>query len=160
MRPPITSRKHYVQVSLATVLAGATANQTIAFSVLPNLVNLPTEVVEGCVIKAVYVEMWARTGDTAPGTVLMSLIKVPDGQTPTFADMTALDAYNNKKNVLYHTQGLSNDQDADAIPFIRGWYKIPKGKQRMGAGDQLILSISAQALDQQICGFFTYKEYT
>ncbi len=104
--------------------------------------------------------MWARGQDTSPGSVLITLVKVPDSQTPTFADMTALDAYTNKKNVLYHTQGLTNINGDSAIPFVRGWFKIPKSKQRFGLGDSLFLVTSAQALDTNICGFATYKEYT
>ncbi len=119
------------------------------------------EVEVGATIKAVFVEMWVRAGDTAGGSTLISLYKMPgDGSPMTFADQVNLHDYSNKKNVLYHTQGITNDQDADATPFIRQWFKIPKGKQRFGLGDALRLSISAQALDNIICGFMTYKEYS
>ncbi len=159
MRSPINSTKHYVQKSLSTVLASASDAILIAQGVEQSAANLPTEVRSGAIVKAVFVEMWARTGDTAPGSVLMTLVKTPQNLTPTFAQMAALHTYPNKKNVLYHTQGISNDQDADGIPFVRQWFKIPKGKQRFGLGDQLFLVVSAQALDQIICGFATYKEY-
>ncbi len=160
MRPPINSQKHYVQQTLATVLSGAQLNITIA-----NAVDAPTGatanvVREGSVIKAVFVEMWVRAGDTSPGNSLLTLYKLSSGAPGmTFAQHIDLHNYPNKKNVLYHTQGLTNDQDADAIPFIRQWFKIPKGKQRFGAGDILMLGIAAQALDNIICGFMTYKEY-
>ncbi len=157
VRPTINSEKHYVQQSLSTVLAGTALAIPIAFSIVP--ANEADEVRVGATVKAVYVEMWCRAGDTSAGSVLMTLLKVPDSQTPTFADMAALHTYANKKNVLYHTQGNTNDQDADAIPFIRQWFKIPKGKQRFGLGDQLFLVISAQALDAIVCGFMVYKEY-
>ncbi len=160
MRAPITSVKHYIQKSLTTVLAGQIENIVLVDAETPSAVNAAQEVIVGSVVKAVYIEMWVRTGDTAPGTSLVTLVKTPDNQTPSFADMIALDAYTNKKNILYHTQGLINDQDADAIPFLRGWFKIPKGKQRFGVGDRLILVVTAQALDNIICGFATYKSYT
>ncbi len=158
MRPIISSKKHYVQKSLSTVLAGATDVVNI---VTADGGSNPDSVVEGAIVKAVFVEMWVRAGDTAPGSVLISLMKLPgSGLVPTFAKLIALDTYDNKKNILYHTQGLTNDQDADAIPFVRQWFKIPKGKQRFGQDDQIILTISAQALDAIICGFATFKEYT
>ncbi len=161
VRPTVHSNKHYVQKSLAAVLAGATDNITLARSNTDVDRSVAVEIDEGSTIKAVFIEMWARTQDTAPGTILMSLMKIPGiGALPTFAQMVDLHNYQNKKNILYHTQGLSNDQDADAIPFIRGWFKIPKGKQRFGADDILLLAVSAQALDQTICGFATYKEYS
>ncbi len=161
MRPIISSKKHYVQVSLATVLAGARLVTDLVNAVELTAVGDSDEVQEGAIVKAVFVEMWVRAGDTAPGTTLISLIKIPgSGSVPTFAELVALHDYDNKKNVLYHTQGLTNDQDADAIPFVRQWFKIPKGKQRFGLGDKLVLTISAQAIDNIICGFATYKEYT
>ncbi len=158
MRAPIHAVKHYVQKSLTTVAAGVINITSLADAVNSPSANLANEVVEGAVIKAVYVEMWAR-GSAGEGAILLSLVKVPDGQGMSFGDQTALFSYTNKKNVLYHTQGLSNDNDADAIPFLRQWFKIPKGKQRFGLGDELILGISAQALAQDVCGFAVYKEY-
>ncbi len=159
MRAVIHSKKHYVQKSLTTVLAGA-ADPILIVKAVTSAPSSANEVEEGSSIKAVYVEMWVRTGDTAAGTALLTLVKTPDASAPVFADSIALDSYANKKNVLYHTQGLTNDQDADAIPFLRGWFKIPKGKQRFGVGDRLYLIIAAQALDQHVCGFMTYKEYS
>ncbi len=159
MRPPIVSVKHYVQTSLTTIVGGAALAITLA-SVVDNPTAANT-VKAGCVLKAVFVEMWVRSTELSPGTVLVSLIKAPDGQTPNFADSIALHAYNNKKNVLYHTQGLTNENSTSAIPFVRQWFKIPKGKQRFGTGDTLFLLISSQAaIDNVICGFTTYKEYT
>jgi len=160
MRPPINSKKHYVQTSLSTV-SGGTA-QVLQLVVAQEVPGSPdTEVAVGSVVKAIFIEMWIRSTEASPGTVLVSLIKTPDGQTVTFGDVVALNDYNNKKNVLYHTQGLTNDNNADAIPFIRQWFKIPKGKQRFGVGDQLRLVIASQAvIDNIICGFATYKEYT
>ncbi len=161
MRAPIHSVKHYIQKSLSTVLAGATDNILLAKArQAPDIANAE-DIQEGTLIKAVFVEMWVRAGDTAPGSTLISLLKLPGiANLPTFAQLISLNTYENKKNILYHTQGLTNDQDADAIPFVRQWFKIPKGKQRFGLDDKLILSVSAQALDNIICGFATYKEYS
>ncbi len=161
MRAPIHSEKHYIQTSLSTVAAGAQLNIPIASGVALLNKNLASEVVEGAFVKAVYIEMWIRGSETSPGSVLVSLVKNPEFGSMTVAEHAALNDYTNKKNVLYHTQGLANDQDADAIPFLRQWFKIPKGKQRFGLGDLLQLSIFAQgAIALVVCGFVTYKEYT
>ncbi len=159
MKAPIQASKHYIQKSLSTVLAGQLGGFDIAKAVALQSVNIATEVAEGSVIKAVFVELWVRAGDTSPGAVLVSLLKTSGDISITFAEQTALNDFVQKKNVLYHTQGLTNDQDADAIPFVRQWFKIPKGKQRFGLGDKLTLAVSAQALDAIICGFAIYKEY-
>ncbi len=159
MRPVIQSTKHYVQVSLSTVMAGQ-INAIRLINATDTRTGDDDNIIAGAIIKAVFVEMWVRTGDTAPGTTLVTLVKTPDTTQPTFNDVTALHDYGNKKNVFYHTQGLINDQDANATPFVRQWFKIPKGKQRFGLGDRLYLTVAAQALDNIICGFATYKEYT
>ncbi len=132
---------------------------SIAKAVVSTSANLANEVVEGAIVKAVFIEMWLRGQDTSAGSALVSFVKVPDGQGLSFGDQADLFSYNNKKNVLYHTQGLVNHSMDGATPFLRQWFKIPKGKQRMGLGDELLLGVSAQALDVNICGFAVYKEY-
>ncbi len=160
MKAPIQAVKHYVQQSLATVTGGTLNNFVLADALARDAAQTSVSVIEGSVIKAIYIEMWIRSSEVSPGTVLATFVKVPDRAIPTFVDMTALHDYTNKKNVFYHTQGLTNDADANGIAFVRGWFKIPKGKQRMGLGDRLILCIASQAaIDNVICGFATYKEY-
>ncbi len=161
MKAPIRSEKHYIQVSLSTVLGAAQLTVDIASAVALLQKNLGNEVIEGAIVKAVYIEMWILAQDTVPASVLVSLVKHPEFGTLTVAEHAALNDYTNKKNVLYHTQGLIGDQDSNPIPFLRGWFKIPKGKQRFGLGDLLRLHIFAQGtVDLTVCGFMTYKEYT
>ncbi len=161
MRPVIHSKKHYVQKSLATIVGSAILNQFIVKSV-PVDSATADEVKEGALVKACYLEFWLRTGETAAGTYVGILYKKEaDGSFPSVTDMAALHDWDNKKNILWTGMGLINDQDADATPILRGWYKIPKGKQRFGLGDDLLLSIFAQGtIDLHVCGFATYKEYT
>ncbi len=157
----VHSTKHYVQNSLATTLAGAVTSTIIVDAVSVSAKTSPSHVEEGNSVKAIYVEDWVRTNDTSPGSFVYVVLKLPAGVgTPGAANMAALDNYDNKKNILYTTQALSNDQDADAIPLHKGWIKIPKGKQRMGLGDRIATVFLAQALDQNVCGFKTYKEYS
>ncbi len=162
VRPQVHSRKHYVQQSLTTVAGAAILDFGFAVAVEQGSTTGVFDVVEGNSIKAIFVEMWVRSPEASPGTVLMTLYKRGAGATAmTVTEQAALGDYDNKKNVMYHTQGLTNDTDADAIPFIRQWFKIPKGKQRMGLGDKWSLSIFSQGtIDNVICGFVTYKEYS
>ncbi len=161
MRPIIHSKKHYVQVSLDPIAAGAVEQKEIISAVQEVDLNALFEVIEGATIKAVFVEMWWRSQTTAAGSAVATIEKLGlDANGPTTTEMAALGAYNNKKNVFYTTQGLINDDNV-AIPFIRQWIKIPKSKQRFGLGDSLVMNIFAQgAIAMEICGFFTYKEYT
>ncbi len=78
----------------------------------------------------------------------------------TLAQSQNLGAYPNKKNILYTTQGILADANdgGPTIPLIRGWIKIPKGKQRMGLDDRIVVNITAVGA-LRLCGISTFKEY-
>ncbi len=162
MRPVIHSRKHYVQNSLSTVTGGTKTDLTLVSAVEAGSQGGPNQVIEGAIVKAIYIEEWLRTLDTASGSFIACLYKNPGGSVPfTTVELAAMGDAENKKNVFYFSQGLVNDQDADATPVSRNWHKVPKSKQRFGLGDRLIFSVFAQAaIDVGLCGFATYKEYT
>ncbi len=163
MKPIIQSRKHYIQVNLTTETTLATINaEQIILAVAPSAVNTAKEVETGSIVKAVYVEMWLTSDDTAGSSFVMSLEKV-DGGVPaamTYTQSIDLENYVNKKNILYTTMGLVGPNDEQPLPLIRQWFKIPKGKQRFGLGDTFRLNISAITNGLTWCGFFTYKEYS
>ncbi len=162
MRQIIQSEKHYVQQSRSQVATVAKATVDIVRSVQSTLANLVDEVAEGSIIKAVFVEMWLL--DTAnDGSFIVSLEKLPGLVADmNFASSNALGSYDNKRNLLYVTQGLSpNNGVGNPVPIIRQWFKIPRGKQRFGLGEKLKLNITNNGLnDLEFCGFFTYKSYT
>lgn len=161
-KSPIHSVKHYVQTSLSSVSAGAINNDILVVGDNVANVNAVNEVIEGAVIKAVYLEYWIQQATTSVGSFTACLIKVPDLGTPAAGDLAALGTYTNKKNVLFTTQGLSPANDANApMNLIRTWVAIPKGKQRFALGDRLIFSIRNNngTDDINFCGFCTYKEY-
>ncbi len=159
MRPVINSEKHIVQRSLFTVASGAIDPSTIAFAKATPVAATPSDCREGCVIKAVYVEMWLTSDDTAQGTAIVTLERVPGGASPmTAAQSASLDSYANKKNVLNTFQGLISPNTQYPMAAIKGWFKIPKGKQRFGISDRLILNCHGQSNGLQACGFFVYKE--
>ncbi len=162
MRPIIHSNKHTIQRSIETVTAGTVKDFDIIHAVHVVNKNLAIEVEEGATVKAVYIEMWVRSGEITAGSGQAILYKSSgETGTPSLAEMADLNSWPNKKNILYTTQGLFNDQDTVAIPILKGWIKIPRGKQRFGLGDKLRLSISAAgAIDLHWCGFALYKEYT
>ncbi len=162
MRPPIHSQKHYVQFPISDITTGIKGSLQIAKSVATVDKNLASEVEEGSIIKAVYVELWLLN-DGNDGEFIAVLVKdTKDGNGPSFSELASLNTYVNKKNVLFTTQGLTqNDGVTGPIPVMRGFYKIPKSKQRFGLGDTLNLTIAnVSAGNLQRCGFTTYKEYT
>ncbi len=158
VRPMVHSIKHYVQGGLRTVTGGGTETHVIADAQAS--ATDADDVLEGSSIKAIFVEHWIRAAGASPGAFVVAIAKVPGTGVPfTTAQMAALFDAENKKNIIFASQALVNDNDADAIAIHRGWLKIPKSKQRMGLGDRWILSTSAVGVDMTVCGFETYKEY-
>ncbi len=159
---PINSIKHYVQASTATVVSGAIGVVDVVDGAVAPAAATTSEVREGAVVKAIYLEMWmVGHGETGASTQFnYALIKLPSGLSdPTFANIQNLMAYPNKKNVFFHSQGVIGDKTTQAIPVVRQWFKIPKGKQRIGVGDKIVFAVTATGQSIQRCGFATYKEY-
>jgi len=162
---PIQSIKHYVQFANATIANGARVTLEIVTAVSVTAVGANTnEVEEGSIVKAIHVEMWCLCTGSSGGITQFNYVleKVPAGQASvTFTQMLNLASYPNKKNVLYTSQGNlpSRIDSAGTIPVMRGWYLIPKGKQRMGLGDKVVLSVASTGSTLDRCGMMTYKEY-
>ncbi len=161
VRPILSSIKHYVQNSLFTIASGAISNRIIIDAVRVASASGLSEVIEGSVIKAVYLEYWVITDDASSGTVITTLEKIPSAAgSMTTSESAALDSYSNKKNIFYTQMGLISPNVQFPTNVIKGWFKIPKGKQRFGLGDELRLNIHAQSNGISACGFATYKEYS
>ncbi len=159
----IQSIKHYVHRSNTAIAGGNLSGLAVASAVVAPATGNANEVAEGSIIKAVYIELWilsdAVTGDESQFTVVLEK-RPSNAPGMTFAQSSNLGAYPNKKNILFTSQaivGASIDGNG-AVPVMRGWYLIPKGKQRMGIGDDIALSIAAVG-DLSMCGIFTFKEY-
>ncbi len=163
MVPPIQTRKHYVQVGVTATAVGGIAVLKIATAKDTPVNTAFDEVAIGSVIKAVYIEMWTRGDDETgpPANVSINFEKLNGSSTSQiFAEGASLNVYDNKSNVFYVTQGLTSAGTANSgIPFLRGWFKVPKGFQRMAIGDRLVLNILALNHDLESCGIFVYKEY-
>ncbi len=164
MKSPINSRKHIVQHTQTIIPSGTTTSNVAVRALAIQNVDQAFEVVEGAVVKAIYIERWiaGNTGIEPSSSIVLTVEKNPaGGGSPTFTEMTTLDAYPNKKNILYTTQGLTASNTGNPIPFIRQWVKIPKGKQRFGLEDELLVTIAnIGAEDISFCGVMIYKSYT
>ncbi len=163
-RAVIQTRKHIIPQGVAAIALGAISVIPIATAVeTPIPLTTFHHVQIGSVIKAVYIEMWIRGDDetAASSNVQVSFEKLEGSMTAMiFADGATLNAYDNKSNIFYVTQGLTSAGTANSgIPFLRGWFKVPKGFQRMSNGDRLVLNVIGLNHDLEICGLFIYKEY-
>ncbi len=161
VRPMIHSTKHYVQQSIGTVVVGTNKNEFLATAVEVSQKNIVNEVEEGALVKAVYLELWIRSAATSAASFTFVFCKIPSGAgAPSDAEMAALGDWDNKKNILFTSQGLINDVDSSALNLYKGWIAIPKGKQRMGLGDTISWHLRTVGQSLNFCGFSTYKEYT
>ncbi len=163
MKPIINAIKHYVQLENASIASGARRSFQFVTAVDQNTAGTSTDqVLEGSIIKAVFVEVWMKSNSTA-GTdnkFQVCVEKVPAGQASiTFTQMNNMMAYPNKKNVFHFGQGVLGDLTTQSMPVLRQWFKIPKGKQRFGLDDVFVASMSATGAAFDSCGFSTYKEY-
>ncbi len=163
MQAPINSIKHYVQIENAQTTTGVRRLASLVTAVAQASAGAtPDEVLEGSIIKAIFIEWWIKSfAPAGEDTKFQFLIeKVPAGQDPvTFTQMNNMASYPNKKNVLHFSQGVIGDLTTQSMPVSKGWWLIPKGKQRFGLGDVLSVALSATAAVIQNCGFSTYKEY-
>ena len=160
MRAPITSTKHYVQTGIDSVMAGTVKSENLVQGRRSVDVTSAFQVVEGSVVKAVYVEVWILAGSQQPGSFTFTIEKIPANQDPpTFLQMATFQDYPNKKNILYTTQGVSPDANGNPVPIYRGWVKIPRGKQRIGLFDRILWTLSANVEAHTFCGMATYKDY-
>ncbi len=163
-QPIIQSVKHYVPQTDTAIASGARNVNVIADAVVAPAATNVFDVEQGSIIKAVWVEMWISLDGASGsrGTFTACLEKAPLGTFPTFTNLLNLQSYENKKNIFYTTQGIINsDIDQGTLAILRQWFLIPKGKQRFGLGDRLILSIANTSGDNmRNCGMFTYKEYS
>jgi len=159
IRPVIVTEKHILPQTLFNIAAGAIQVVNLVESVVVASKDAPIEVEEGSVISSIYVEMWVITNGSGIGSGLLTLEKVPGTSADMiFSQSVNLNVYANKKNILYTTQGISAGNGGNPIPFLRGWFKIPKGKQRFGLGDKLNLNISSISGGWSICGIAIFKE--
>ncbi len=159
MRPTINSDKHVVQFSLFAVAAGAITNLAVA-TATKIITAAVADVRVGSIIKAVYIEMWVTSDDAAAGTTIVTLEKIQSGTAGmSTASAGALNTYANKKNILYTCMGLIPSNVTYPMNCLKGWIKIPKGKQRFGVGDRLALNIFAQSNGIAGCGMAIFKEY-
>ncbi len=162
MVAPINSIKHYVNRNSAVIATGAISNDIHIDAVVAPANATVSQVLEGAIIKAIFLEMWLTSNEASgvESQFVLTVEKKRDREpNMTNAEALNLGAYPNKKNILFVSQGILNSNTVSGtVPIIRQYFLIPKGKQRFGLDDQLFVNIAAVG-SIQFCGISTYKEY-
>ncbi len=163
MLAPINSIKHYVQTANTLISTGTKLSVKVANAVVAPATTNAFDVKQGAVLKAVFLEYWVG-GNGSSGNETQFVLTV-EKKRDAEADMTNaqalnLGSYPNKKNILFTTQGIipAMLDGGMTVPLVRQFFLIPKGKQRFGLQDELMVTIAAVGA-LQVCGFATYKEY-
>ncbi len=162
VKPTINSSKHYIPLTNSELATGA----LLEFDIVEGQTNVnlsaTADVREGSNVKAIFLELWcAGAGASGTDTQFTAIVVIQPSNAPsvTTTNLANLQSFKNKKNVLYTTQGVLRGLDVQAVPIIRQWFKIPKGKQRIGLGDKIQLYLTSIGTGMNRCGFATYKEY-
>ena len=103
VRPMVTSEKHYVQVTLSTVLVGTNLTIPIAVAEASPTPGDGREINIGTTVKAVYVEMWYQGPANQPTTISTAFIKISNGGSgPSTADMIDIHNYQSSRLFCQH----------------------------------------------------------
>ncbi len=159
----VNSNKHFVPYTIATTASGALRDTVLIDTVAKGAARANTfDVEEGCKIFGSYIEYWLNgigsSGNEVQFVIVIVLLK-SGALAPTVSNMLNLQSYENKKNVLYTTQGVLGSVNNQSVPLIRDRIKIPKGKQRFGLGDSLHLVMTPVGASIKSCGIAVYKEF-
>ncbi len=160
----VNSIKHYIQFTNTSTPSGTSFTVDLVEAVVAPAAAATKEVTEGSIVKALFIEFWLWLGSASgqDGQFNFIISKQPAGQVdPTSTNMLNLQAFPNKKNILFVSQGVlgAGIDGSPSLPVVRQWFKVPKGKQRMGLGDRISITMLPTGQPIQLCGFSTYKEY-
>ncbi len=158
----IKSNKNIVS-SFTAGAAGATVTIDIAKSVDSAALANVTEVNRGSKIFRIWVEFWVYASETdvvgITNGIDMYIWKNP-GNNLTPPTPGTEGSSNEKKFLFKVWKGLigARTEGSEMYKF-RGWIKVPKVYQRMGADDQIEMVFGATGTPALVCSKFVYKYY-
>ncbi len=160
-RPVLNSIKNEVN-SVQGVVASTNLVLTIAQASDVHTTATPTSVINGCILKAIYIEFWyyGLSASNTNDIVDIYLIKNP-GNNLVNPNPGTTGTSNEKKFIIREWKGLAGNKSLGGTPYSQQgrWFKIPKRYQRMGTDDVWFLVIRSPTTGN-MCSKFIYKWYT
>ncbi len=158
----INSNKNVVS-NFTAATAGTKTSIPIADAQDSATLAVVEDVERGCSIKAIWVEFWvSATAEAAVGVthgIDMYLFKNP-GQNLTSPIPGTVGSSNEKKFVFKIWKGLIGARTQGFQPYSwKGWIRIPKRYQRMGANDRWQIIFQSTGVNVLVCNNFVYKWY-
>ncbi len=121
--------------------------------------TVSTDVSNGCIIKAIYID-FNVCGLAATGVLqrtLLYLMKNP-GDNLTEPNPFSVGSSNEKKFIIRQWNFMTmRNQDGNPPDHFAGWIKIPKRYQRMGTDDTWQLVHKTDTAAGHFSGMFIYK---
>ncbi len=158
---PVNRIKHVVD-TVQTLTAGTVLdlNQILAVDA-PVLANT-TEVVTGSKVHGIYLRVNIAGNESDPGalpSVYMAVWKNPGGNLASI-DPRNVGANDNKRFVIHQEMTMiQNAIGGNPRDLFNGVIVIPKGMQRFGPNDKLILGVVSTAVNIAVCVQAHYKEF-
>ncbi len=121
------------------------------------------DVERGCVIKAIWIEFWITAtelfADAITNGIDLYLFKNP-GQNLTSPIPGTIGSSNEKKFIFKTWKGITGARSQGFPPYSwKGWVRVPKRYQRMGANDRWQIILQATGSNILFCSNFVYKWY-
>ncbi len=160
---PINRIKHVVDAQ-GTIAAGAVNSIAIADATDTPSLAATASVETGSKVNGIYLRVEIASNEAislgAIPNVYMYVAKNP-GNNVTLPTANAVGSNDNKRFVLHQEMSMieNKGQGSNARTLFNGVIVIPKGMQRFGPDDALILNILCPALDTVQCVQCHYKEF-
>ncbi len=156
----VDSNKNIIS-SLTPVTTGANAINTIALAVDSATNTTVNEVTRGSKIFRIWAEITYNTTATSIDGVTNAfeayIIKNP-GANLTPPNPGSVGSSNEKKFVFKMWRSLAGPRSEGWNAYVwKGWLKVPKVYQRMGADDTIAIVSRAIGVDGIFCNLFVYK---
>ncbi len=152
---PVNSYKHIIDSTLLGVSAGVTSTVLLATAV-DDYTGSSGTVPTGAKISSVYLFVQILPTATTEN-VDWYVAKAPD--TITTATVGATGGSPFRKYILHEEKGIPGNANDGAYPLtFKGVIRIPRGRQRMGEGDDIFIKLVGVGI-HNICIKCIYKSY-
>ncbi len=144
--------------------AGTKTTRDIAVAVDAAALLSADQVTRGCKIHKIWIEFWVYASEeiTVATTNSFDAYLIKNQGNNLTPPTPGTQGTSNEKRFIFKTwKGLIGARTHGCYPYnFRGWVKIPKVYQRMGADDQLEMVFISTGTNSIVCSQFIYKWYT
>ncbi len=153
--------KHIVDKS-ATITATAVLPEVLINTKDAPVLANTTEVETGAKVHGIFinVQIQANQSINAIPNIYMAIYKSPGGNIPAI-DPAQTGSNADKKQIIHQEMNFVETTSNTANPrtLFKGVVVIPRGMQRFGADDELIMSLKSNAINFSYCVQCIFKEF-